>query len=557
MNTRLAVLFLSAFALFVVGCQAQTAPATTETPGPVNPSPLPSASVPAPSPSPQVSPISGPQAGSSMLWVDGSTLVYIPAGEFVMGDGAADAPLHMVRLSAYWIQQSEVTNAMYAACVRAGACKGLPSLTEAGGEERPVTGVTWVQARNYCDWIQGRLPTEAEWERAAQGLAGSIYPWGSEAPDCEHANFGSCRRVLKAIGGHRQGNSPLGLFDMAGNAAEWVRDWYDPNYYRDSPSDDPVGPPAGEVRVVRGGSYASSATQISAYSRAYEWPRRSRADLGFRCVVPSPILYPPYCQVPAVTDSSAADSCQPPSTQVRGSYCQQKKGYVSLDIPAGARWRVETPRFNCSAMPVSSSVERLVCYGQGNLDFQVTVCSGECFGSKVGLSPVCPAGYTLDVATGACIYTLAPADSCPQDFVRLNWRGEEDCIPGAIGKICPVGHYWDAGAGGCLPPGDQTVCLIYGRLSADAEKCYQGCPLGSTYDVEKQCCQSKVGITSKCPAGYIYDPLPRACISGAGFSSEGCVTVTLRTGACVDCGVYPNCVPGCKPDKKTQTCIMR
>ncbi len=515
-------------------------------------------------PTPTVStfPLAGPQAGAAMLWLDGSTLVYVPAGEFMMGDGAADAPIHRVYLNAYWIQQNEVTNGMYAACVRAGSCTGVPGLAQPGEENRPVTGVTWAQARNYCDWIQGRLPTEAEWERAAQGPGGAAYPWGDEAPDCTRANFGTCRRAPAVTGSMQQGNSPLGLFDLAGNVAEWTGDWYAPDYYQTAPLDNPAGPPYGNVRVVRGGSYLSSAAQISAHTRAYEWPKNQRPDLGFRCVVPNPILYPPYCQasafVPESDSTSAASTCQPPTVNVRGSYCQQKKGYVSADVPAGARWRVETARFDCTITPISEQTDRLTCFGQGNVDFQVTICTAGCFAPASAAQPTCLPGYAFDTEKRACIYHLSPPLSCPDGFMVLKQEDKEVCLPKAIERVCPVGQYFDEGIAACLPASGQLDCLIYGQEAAQAaEACYQGCPAGYTYDSSAQCCRSKGAGYPECMPGYVYDAARNACVSGAGFSSEECATVTLRTGACVDCGIYPNCEPGCKADKNTQTCVMR
>lgn len=513
-------------------------------------------------PTPQALPIAGPQRGTTMLWLDGSTLIYLPAGEFVMGNGAADAPAHNVRLNAYWIQQSEVTNAMYAACVRAGTCRGVPGLNEAGREGHPVTGVTWAQARNYCDWIQGRLPTEAEWERAAQGPDGAAYPWGNEAPDCQRANFGNCRGSLAVVGSTLPGRSPLGLLDMAGNAAEWIGDWYNPHYYQTAPSDNPVGPPYSNVRVVRGGSYLSSAAQISAYARAYERPKNNRIDLGFRCVVPNPILYPPYCQtrafVPITVSASEGQACQPPAMTIRGNYCQQKKGYVSVDVPAGTRWRVETPRFECISTSISAETDRLTCFGQGNLDFQVTLCTGNCFAQISASQVTCPTGYRLNAENGTCTYQRSPEGSCPDVFLRLEKDTQTFCVPGAIEQICPAGHYFDEGIKACLPGNGQLECLIYGlEAKQTATICYQGCPAGYTYASSAQCCQSNREGDTECPSGYGYDPTVHACVSGTAFSGEGCVTVTLHTGACVYGGVYLNCEPDYNADKSTQTCVMR
>ncbi len=552
--------FFIGLALFLVSCGAPAAAPETALPVTLTP---PAPTIVSATPTLQAAfPVSQPAAGDSMTWLDNSRLVYIPAGEFVMGDNSANAPAHRVTLSAYWIQQTEVTNGMYAACVRAGVCRGLPDLNDAAQVTRPVVEVNWEQAQAYCSWIQGRLPTEAEWERAAQDPDGGAYPWGAEAPDCGLANFGTCLRTVSPVASFRQGGSPLGLFDMAGNAAEWIGDWYDPTFYAATAAEDPVGPAFSDVRVVRGGSYASSAAQISAYARAYERPRATRLDLGFRCVVPTPMLFPPFCQAQAFLPAPEAgqedsSTCQPPEVEVRGSFCQQKKGYVSVDIPAGARWQLETPRFACAASNVSAEIDRLTCYGQGNVDLKVTICSPACFGEAPEGEPLCPPGYRRDAASGKCVYTLVPPGTCPDGFASLAQGEKSICVPASSALGCPVGQYLDLQLGACLPGGGQVGCLYYGLEAKDtARACYQGCQTGYTYDPSAQCCQSS-GAYPDCGPGYVYDGTLGACLPGGNYAGSGCTTVTLRTGACVDCGVYPNCAPGCEADKKTQTCIMR
>ena len=162
----------------------------------------------------------------------------------------------------------------------------------------PVVCVNWEQANTYCKWREDRLPTEAEWEKAARGTHGQIYPWGDADPNEALLNF--CDRNCKEdqadqnyddgyadtapVGAYPEGVSPYGLLDMAGNVWEWTADWYDANYYAKAPSHNPQGPDEGERRVVRGGSW--SANRIFApvsYRNAYS-PNSSVHDLGFRCV---------------------------------------------------------------------------------------------------------------------------------------------------------------------------------------------------------------------------------------------------------------------------------
>lgn len=241
---------------------------------------------------------SSPRAGEiHSSTVDGMEMVYIPAGTFLMGsaEGREDAqPVHAVSLDAYWMDRTEVTNAMYATCVDAGYCDPPHrdvSLTRLDGyfrvaafADHPVLFVDWSDAQTYCAWAGRRLPTEAEWERAARGEDGRTYPWGHDTPSCSLANFHGCEGDTAAVGSRPDGASPYGLYDMAGNVWEWVADWYQPGYGTSSPVSNPAGPSRGEGRVVRGGSWDYGSASLQAASRNYFGARSANYYLGFRCV---------------------------------------------------------------------------------------------------------------------------------------------------------------------------------------------------------------------------------------------------------------------------------
>ena len=202
------------------------------------------------------------------MWVDNAPLVYVPAGEFTMGTGIGDAPKRTVSVDSFWIQQLEVTNGMYAQCVKVGSCTppaqeiGAPVFTNPEFGSYPVVGVDWNQASAYCTWIQGRLPTEAEWEKAARGSNGNLYPWGNDDPACDVGNLTGCLGHTSDVTNHPDGKSPYGLYDTAGNVFEWVNDWYDASYYENAPAQNPTGPESGQYRVIRGSSFESDLNQI-------------------------------------------------------------------------------------------------------------------------------------------------------------------------------------------------------------------------------------------------------------------------------------------------------
>jgi eukaryotic-like serine/threonine-protein kinase len=241
-------------------------------------------------------PASEPAVGVGSMTVserDGMTLVYVPAGVFLMGSTDADPeaasdekPQHAVTLEAFWIDRTEVTAGQYRACVTSGKC-AEPKCTGSGKGDHSVVCVSWQDAAIYCAWAGRRLPTEAEWEKAARGADGRKYPWGNASPDCARANYrgqgGGCVGGTSAVGSHPAGASPYGALDMAGNVWEWVNDRYDGGYYSVSPGGDPQGPPAGASRVLRGGAWYYGGTYLRVAGRHYHVPTYQHFGIGFRC----------------------------------------------------------------------------------------------------------------------------------------------------------------------------------------------------------------------------------------------------------------------------------
>jgi serine/threonine protein kinase len=224
---------------------------------------------------------------------DNMVLVYVPAGEFLMGSPEGEGwseeqPQHTVTLDAYWIDQTEVTNAMYKICIAAGSCTEPYTTTyyrKSQYDDYPVVYVEWAQAGAYCQWAGRQLPTEAQWEKAARGTDGWIYPWGNAAASCDHANYAECKGNMIAVGNYETGKSPYGAYDMAGNVWEWVTDWYDDTYYHSqSEWNNPSGSTSGTSRVVRGGSWISYPNLIRSANRGSNGPAEAFNDIGFRCV---------------------------------------------------------------------------------------------------------------------------------------------------------------------------------------------------------------------------------------------------------------------------------
>ncbi|HLK59341.1 MAG TPA: SUMF1/EgtB/PvdO family nonheme iron enzyme [Chthonomonadaceae bacterium] len=216
---------------------------------------------------------------------DGATLLYIPSGAFQMGDGSQrDNPPHTIILAGYWIYKTQVTVAQYRRFCRDVNQEMSDAPPWGWKENHPIVYVNWEDAKAYCDWVGMHLPTEAQWEKAARGTDGRMYPWGDEWSDNKYPDS-SRPWSTKPVGSDLEGASPYGVLDMEMNVAEWCADWYNVDYYKVSPAENPTGPAEGRYRVVRG--CCGESNDMGAYrcaSRGNELPGNDAIGLGFRCV---------------------------------------------------------------------------------------------------------------------------------------------------------------------------------------------------------------------------------------------------------------------------------
>ena len=325
-NHRTPILLLAASALIAASLACGPVAAPTATPAPTKTTAPPTATL---TPAPALG-IGSTQVSEK----DGMVMVYVPEGEFLMGSadpdpdaGSDEKPQHTVYLDAYWIDKTEVTNAMFGIFAEAtgyetdaekagwsfvpnpstGSWEQTngadwahprgPSTSLSGLEGHPVVHVSWNDASAYCEWAGRRLPTEAEWEKAARGTDGRKYPWGNDPVAGNLLNFADSNlnvdwadksvddsyQFTAPVGSYPDGASPYGALDMAGNVWEWANDRYDENYYRNSPSENPVGPSSGGYRVQRGGSWYNFDVFVRAASRDWAVPSNWFGHVGFRC----------------------------------------------------------------------------------------------------------------------------------------------------------------------------------------------------------------------------------------------------------------------------------
>jgi formylglycine-generating enzyme required for sulfatase activity len=226
-------------------------------------------------------------------------MVFIPAGSFMMGCSPSDSeceedekPDHKVYLDGSYIDKYEVTAGEFQNCVDAGKCSsnnystgGNCTYGVSGKENHPINCVTWYGAQEYCEWAGKRLPTEAEWEKAARGGTDTKYPWGNGfetgKANCDEGYCKDGYQTTSPVGSFMANGH--GLFDMIGNVWEWVSDWYDEKYYQGSAGKNPSGPSSGHYKVLRGGSWDNGSWNMRVSGRAWYYPGGRLGDFGFRC----------------------------------------------------------------------------------------------------------------------------------------------------------------------------------------------------------------------------------------------------------------------------------
>ncbi len=419
-----------------------------------------------PPPTPTVAPVNlvpTMEVGSTVLYVDGSPLVAVPSGPFVMGHGSADNPEHKVTLSDYWIYVTKVTNRQYSLCVAQGPCTAPDAVDNTGypdiaSQNLPVVGVNYGQAAAYCNYVNAELPTEAQWEKASRGPDASPYPWGSADPACDLLNFNNCMKHSSDVLGYIEGKSPYGALNMAGDVYEWVADWFDPLYYKTGPPGDPPGPQSGQVRVIRSSSYRSTATQALSYARSYASPGTHQRDLGFRCVVKDPAFFAPHCQLAstvAVADMRPVRvDCPVISIDVKTTACRYGGGAVvtfNNDHP-------QDP--NASFGGIVGCTLLSGRPGSFPLSYQCKNASTALLSSSCTYAGIrnatCGPHYSLDAATGMC-----------------HWDGNR-----TSGVDCPVGEFYDPVHHCCLISSgkmvDYPVCpvgMIFTEIASDQYAC--------------------------------------------------------------------------------------
>lgn len=221
-------------------------------------------------------------------------MVFVSAGEFTMGSNDYDdeKPPHTVYLDEFWMDKYEVTNALYKRCVNAGKCSA-PNPTSSftrnsyyGNiqfDNYPVIYVSWNDANAYCAWAGKKLPAEAQWEKVARGTDARIYPWGNTFDKDKLNSDEGGKGDTTAVGSYPTGASPYSAMDMAGNVWEWVADWYDAQYYRNTPTRNPTGPTSGTSHVLRGSGWFSYSDRMRVPRRFGYAPSDRTSNIGFRC----------------------------------------------------------------------------------------------------------------------------------------------------------------------------------------------------------------------------------------------------------------------------------
>jgi len=427
------------------------------------------------------------EAGTAMKWYDEGYLVFVPEGEVTLGDNEYENnPVQNVDLDDYWIYMFKVTNGQYRQCIATGACTPpaseppYPDLEDPAIKDQPVIGVTWGQAETYCEWMKGKLPTKAQWEKAARGPQANTYPWGEVDPDCDLLNYGDCENpALSEVYEYPEGRSFYQAFDLAGNTYEWVFDLYEDDFISQLPYEFPAGPPDGTERSVRGSSYVSEEELIPSAQLFYLEPERYRTDLGFRCVIGE-----------AEPDSFA-------------SPCVQTAFVDGLPAP----WQPGPPSGG-NNLP---DLDEMTCVPEKDVDWKY----------------YCPSEATQTGGLDLILTGLPGSDAYLKSYSS---NGSVYCAEAND----PIGCFGPEGAAvsfeicaSCTPlPNMATVQLIcdcgFTLTHTDPPTCvYDGgppvpegtCSAGFVYNPVDDICVKVVKISDECPDGYEYDPDTDCCVA--------------------------------------------
>jgi formylglycine-generating enzyme required for sulfatase activity len=456
------------------------------------------------------------EVGSKFFYVDGSILVAVPAGEFLMGHGGQDDPEHTVYLDDFWIYRSPVTNSQYARCVEAGDC-AIPDLklnTAYGDPHRandPVAGVNYEQGASYCEFVNGRLPTEAEWEKTARGPDGNIYPWGDATPTCDLLNAAQCVNKTTDVTTYPQGQSYYEALDLAGNVFEWVADWYRSTYYGESPAENPLGPDNGNQRSVRSNGFDSEFYLSESARRSSLPPVEKRSDLGFRCVVEDPTYFAPYCEL-ALVYGDPLGGGSPGGGGLASVTCPIIN--VSQGLNCGPNYTPET-YVTFSGNPASTPLDITApgmpdCQDLGGNQYKCftyasLTAKADCEVILPG-DPSCPPGYSP--SGNVCVPDAGNEGRCLAGF---NYDPATQCcsaLPGAPGPnvplpLCPAGTYYANPPGICVdvPTAGNVLLPVTVQLktcgpgdNGGCEEPPAGCP----------------GVTGA-PGGGTWDPVNCKC----------------------------------------------
>ncbi len=489
-----------------------------------------------------------------------------------------------------------MTNFEFAQCVEAGVCTS-PSLRDSGPtnhfgnptyDDHPVVGVNWYQAFDYCEWVGGRLPTEAEWEKAARGDMAYIYPWGFDTPTCDRTNMNGCADIndTKPVASYPLGISPYGLYDMAGNVREWTADWYQPDIYLAAAYYHPAGASEGDGKVVRGGGFNDFEENLRTTARLALSPDQDFDDVGFRCV-PTTRSYSPICEPTFPTLCYDPRTPPPDEPCVPGEGVPGEEGLTFLGYGCpmnavvnfqvntngggndGYNATVDGVPFDCQPSsagedvvncvgpetPMGTTVEIVVC-APGGTPVTATASLPEAGIMPVkftttgeitlmaATTPNCPDGYILDENTGACVRDETKPE-CPDGW-SYN-REIQQCVPDDPEEDCPEGTTYSANLEGCQP--DDEECpegfyLAALRVCEPDENRKDDCPPGYYFNYEIGCCEPIPPDNYGCEEDYYFNIYYERCVP---LDDNNCPFGTTYNGY-GDCDQEPG-LPG--PDDET------